>query len=371
MISKDDVLFLQLTGKEKDFSANKIVYLGWYGSGASAMLEYAESYLNSAGVLFEEFKRSAGDYARLDFLGMSIIFMYRHYCELIIKYLYIKYVHKVRNFASEDDYNNDIKDLLNKGHRVIDLWNYTSPIISDLRSRIKSVVPIEALKSYFEQVSSFDPDSMKMRYPIDKNLSPMVDEDVKIDIFNLHEKMVALAEAIQILDGEIDNQITHNASVDKLDDCFQRIKRYSKIFEEYISLVENNVEEVDEDDLGRTLFEFLNPTPEEIEENRKKREIIENLPDDALLILDALFYVGRDINQKHITLPKNRDTSLYNVLTAILEHIDHNSHNLDTALTDRNQIDFWISKTYESQLSNIRAAYGIISHYLKCENIKE
>ena len=183
--------------------------------------------------------------------------------------------------------------------------------------------------------------------------------------------MVALAEAIQILDGEIDNQITHNASVDKLDDCFQRIKRYSKIFEEYISLVENNVEEVDEDNLGCTLFEFLNPTPEEIEENRKKREIIENLPDDALLILDALFYVGRDINQKHITLPKNRDTSLYNVLTAILEHIDHNSHNLDTALTDRNQIDFWISKTYESQLSNIRAAYGIISHYLKCENIKE
>ena len=54
MISKDDVLFLQLTGKEKDFSANKIVYLGWYGSGASAMLEYAESYLNSAGVFIYE-----------------------------------------------------------------------------------------------------------------------------------------------------------------------------------------------------------------------------------------------------------------------------------------------------------------------------
>ena len=132
MISADDTVFLSRTGKEIDFSANKIVYLGWYGSGANSVLQYADSYLCSANVLFEEFKKSSGEYAKLDNLGIPIIFMYRHYCELIIKYLYIKYVHKVKSFASKDDYENDIKDFLNKGHRVIDLWDCTSPIVSEL-----------------------------------------------------------------------------------------------------------------------------------------------------------------------------------------------------------------------------------------------
>lgn len=371
MISADDTVFLSRTGKEIDFSANKIVYLGWYGSGANSVLQYADSYLCSANVLFEEFKKSSGEYAKLDNLGIPIIFMYRHYCELIIKYLYIKYVHKVKSFASKDDYENDIKDFLNKGHRVIDLWDCTSPIVSELKSRVKSVVPIEALDSYFKQVSTFDYDSMKMRYPIDKDLSAMINGHVKIDIFNLNAKMMGLAEAIEVLDGEIDHQITHNAPIDQLDNCFQRIKKYSDIFEKYISFLQTSIKEFDEDDLGYSPFDFIVPTSEEIEKRRKKDEIIKSLPDDALSILEALFYVGSDINQGLITLPKSRDESLYNILTKLLEFIQGQGHNLGEPLSDRDMIDFWISKTHDAQLSNINSSYGVVSAYLKCDNILE
>lgn len=241
MISANDVVFLSRTGEEKDYSGNKILYLGWYGSGAYSILEYAESYLLSADILFNEFKKSSGDYAKLDYLGIPIVFMYRHYCELIVKYLYIKYVHKVKSFASKDEYENDIKDFLNKGHRVIDLWNSTLPIISKLRSRVYSVVPIEALDSYFKQISTFDSDSMKMRYPIDKDLSAMINGHIKIDIFNLNDKMTGLAKAIEVLDGEIDNQIIHNAPIEQLDDCFQRIKKYSNNYEKYLSFLSNSI----------------------------------------------------------------------------------------------------------------------------------
>jgi hypothetical protein len=371
MISVDDIVFKDCTGKEDDFSANKIVYLGWYGSEAYSVLEYAESYLYSAGVLFKEFKRRAGDYAKLDFLGIPIIFMYRHYCELIIKYLYIKYVHKVKDFSSKDDYEADIKTFLSQGHRVIDLWKCASPIISKLRSRVRSTVPLEALDSYFTQVSAYDSDSMKMRYSIDKGMSAMINGHVKIDIYNLNEKMECLAKAINVLDSEIDCQITRNAPVEKLDDCFQRIKKYHTIYESYLSFLETTIKDEDNESLGNPISDILNPTPEKIEEREKKTELINKLADDALLILEASYYVGRDIISKRITLPKSRDESLYNILTALLEFISSQRHNFEEPLSDRDTIDFWFSKKNDAQLKYINACLGVISPYYLLDNILE
>lgn len=354
MISDKDIVFLKQTGEEIDFSPNKIVHLGWYGSGALSILEYAQSYLHSAIVLFEEFKKSEGDYAKLDSLGIPIVFLYRHYCELIIKYLYIKYVRKVKEFTTEEDYSNDIKDLLNKGHRITDLWNCTSPIISKLRTKVESTVSLEALGSYFKQISDFDHDSMLMRYPINKELAPLLSGDIKIDIFNLNEKMTHLAEAIQILDGEIDNQIVQNAPISELDNCFQIIKKNSDIYERYISLISDNIEDDNEDDMGHSPFDFLEPNSKFKEDYRKKEEIIKELPDDGLLILEALYYVGRNIRQDLINLPKCRDEAMYNILTALLEFIKQEGYNLGEPISNRDRIDFWNSKSNYSQLLYIR-----------------
>ena len=212
---------------------------------------------------------------------------------------------------------------------------------------------------------------MKMRYSIDKGMSAMINGHVKIDIYNLNEKMECLAKAINVLDSEIDCQITRNAPVEKLDDCFQRIKKYHTIYESYLSFLETTIKDEDNESLGNPISDILNPTPEKIEEREKKTELINKLADDALLILEASYYVGRDIISKRITLPKSRDESLYNILTALLEFISSQRHNFEEPLSDRDTIDFWFSKKNDAQLKYINACLGVISPYYLLDNILE
>lgn len=64
-------------------------HYGWEGTGAFAFWKYANAYYDSAEVLYEKYTQSKGDYAILDGVGITIAFLYRHFVELTVKYLYI------------------------------------------------------------------------------------------------------------------------------------------------------------------------------------------------------------------------------------------------------------------------------------------
>ena len=80
---------------------------------------FAQSYYESGEVLFEKFKDAKGDYRVLNSIGMTICFLYRHFVELYIKYLYLKFTQPNEN---------EFKNFLNSGHDLNKLWKATKPI---------------------------------------------------------------------------------------------------------------------------------------------------------------------------------------------------------------------------------------------------
>lgn len=134
-------------------------------------------------------------------------FLYRHFVELSVKHLSVKFACK-----SEEDY----KEFLNKNHNLYNLWMALKPSLSENRKRVGSSVSIGALEHYVLEVDKFDKDSMAMRYPVTKDLKP-TNASTRLDIVNLHDRMAELYRAFYTIAGDLENQLKIEVEQDEID----------------------------------------------------------------------------------------------------------------------------------------------------------
>lgn len=310
-MNKNDVVF-RLYKKEEHPNPDTFCHYGWEGTGCFAFWKFATAYYDSAEILFEKFQTSAGDYAVLDGIGVTMCFMYRHFVELSLKYFYVKYVS-----TTEDEF----KAFLNKGHRILDLWYDTKPTLSKLRKRVGSSVDLGVLEHYIDQFDKFDNDSMTMRYPIQKNLEPM-SKEAKLDIFNLHDRVKDLYLALDKLDCDLGNQLKADVSQDKID-VF--LSKYRDLLPK-VQVVLNELKPLTEKENVFNIHSFLNHKSD-ISTGMSQIKILKSCSCDELIMLDSLYYLGRATSSGELNLPKNpheakRDAIKFCVLNMGHDHLE-------------------------------------------------
>ena len=212
IMTEQDIIFKFYKQGERP-NPDCFCHYGWEGTEAFAFWKYARSYYESAIVLYERFTQSKGDFAVLDGIGLTLCFLYRHFVELTVKYLYFKFVVK----GDEAQY----RKFLKNGHGLNKLWIETRAIIKHLKDRVGSKVSLSCLDHYILEVDKFDQNEEAMRYPVKNNLKPM-HEPTRLDIFNLHDRMAELFDAFDKLDHDIENQLFADVRQDKIDSFLRK-----------------------------------------------------------------------------------------------------------------------------------------------------
>jgi hypothetical protein len=165
---------------------------------------YISGYRCAAESIYQKFAESSiYDNDVHDILVFPLCFLYRHMVELIIKYLFIKYsnqcVDEIRRF---------IKD---SSHKLTKAWEGTRPYIENLLSKFPSSdFKLDVLEGIIEHIDDFDGDSMRMRYPITKELQATNNNPVLLDVKQLHNGMMDFVDDLQKMNGFLDNVLTDN-----------------------------------------------------------------------------------------------------------------------------------------------------------------
>lgn len=341
-MKKEDVVFRLIPGNEMA-NPNSYCYYGWEGIGAFAFWRYATAYYESAEVLFEKFKASAGHNDILDNTGITMCFLYRHFVELTIKHLYVLFVCK-----SKDDY----KLFLKKGHHLVDLWNLTKPTLSSLKKRVGSSVDLGVLEHYIKEIDRFDPDSMMMRYPVSKDLKPL-HESSRLDIFNLHDRMVELYWAFVGLSNDLDNQFLDDVEQNKIDDF---LKKYEELRPRVFWLLEAMKPFADKENNEFDFFSFSEIKPQ-VENGIAAMELLLKCTDDELIMFDTLYYTGRAIKCGQLRLPKSPYEAKNDVAKMCVFNMEHDG--LSFGKPKNNSVMIW-QKASSSIIAYISAVIAVI-----------
>lgn len=303
-MTEKDVIF-KLYGNDDNPDPNCFCHFGWEGIGSFAFWKYACAYYECAEILFERFKDAKGDYAILDGIGLPICFSYRHFIELTLKYLFVKFV-----CTNEQEY----KDYLNKGHDLGELWNAIKSKLSELRKRVRSTVSLGCVEHYIKEFDKFDQSSMTLRYPVNKKLEPMRQE-TRLDIYNLHDRMRELYDAFNNLSYELENQLFIEVDSEKLD-------KFTDKYEELRSKIETIIDEIDsvkdEESKSANVLEWFKNS-----EASKIYSILKDCSDDELILLDTLYYTGRAIITEGLRLPRNRYDACIDVKKKCIQNMEH------------------------------------------------
>lgn len=286
---KDVVFKIIPAGKLAD--PNSFCHYGWEGTGSFAFWRYATAYYDSAEVLFEKFVNSPGENAILDGTGITMCFLYRHFVELSIKHLYVKFV-----CTTEEEY----KAILEKGHNLYELWHATKPKLSELKKRVGSSVDIGILEHYIMEFDRFDKDSMTMRYPIKKDLKPM-NGSTRLDIINLHARVNELYGAFEGIANDLDNQL--NKVIDQARiDAF--LEKYEELRPRVLWLIEAMKPFAENENKDLKGFNF-SELGSRINDGKDQMSLLLSCSDDELIMFDTLYYTGRAVKSRELNLPKN------------------------------------------------------------------
>ncbi len=294
----DDVIFREVEdGAQVDPSS--FCYFGWEGTGAYAFARYADAYYESACSLYEKIAQSKGQYSVIDSLGITMCFCYRHYVELYLKYIYVKFVCK-----TEEEY----KSFLNIGHNLVELWKTSVDTLKAQKERVGSSVNINIVEQYIKMINKFDNESMSMRYPINKKLEPM-HPSTRLDLQNLRDRMEELYYALNGLVCDLDNQITASIEEKEIEAFKQKYIEMSPSVSAFLSQVETFVDRTPREYSLSDIQKIQHPAPDEI-----PMTVYEAYNDDAIMLFDILFYAGREISQHGVTLPKDDTSKIIDVI---------------------------------------------------------
>lgn len=110
-----------------------------------------------------------------DILIYPIVFLYRHYIELVLKDI----IYNGRKLLAETP---EIPTY----HDIIQLWHQTKKILKQIESTNNSK-DFYAIEEILKQFSIHDPKSITFRYPTDKDGSDNINNLARVNIRNLSE----------------------------------------------------------------------------------------------------------------------------------------------------------------------------------------
>jgi hypothetical protein len=162
----------------------------------------------------------ASDRSYADFLVYPIIFLYRQYIELILKYLLLR----------GKPLFNEKFDLKNANHEIPPLWKECCGVLRRTFPNDTTLEhDIECIDGIISQLTTIDKSSMTFRYPVDKDGNPMLTSTIKlINLRNLSEVMRRVATFFDSASMAIDHE--HQT----LQDMEQEARYWEQQWEEYI-----------------------------------------------------------------------------------------------------------------------------------------
>jgi len=185
---KDDTLF----SSEGEWWAN--VSLTYFHDG---WMTYADGYKNAADTIVASINESKRVY---DPLVFPVVFLYRHYLELILKGLIIK---ACKLFGEKIDFK--------ENHRIDDLWDSCCALIK----RVSPGDSEEELRNIGNLINEFvkvDPFATAFRYPTDKKGNLSLPDMTHINILNISNvvnRIASLLDAAWTMIEEYQSLIPH------------------------------------------------------------------------------------------------------------------------------------------------------------------
>lgn len=291
MKKKNNLLFKFYELNElANISNEQFSHFGWEGKGTLAFFMYAESYKRAGELLYEKMK--IGNNSDRDALIFPLCFNYRHCMEMLLKFLFIKYSKKDKE---------GIKKFLDTNHDLDKIWNYLKPILEININKVDTKVDINLIESYVKEMHNFDKQSMRMRYPITKQLTPNNDGDLRMDFHNFHSQMLAFYNSICQIDYDIDNQIEYQAPKEDFNLFVEKYNLTKENIKGFINAIQpfaNKSSFVSTDINFKDLFS-------ENTEYTVIKNYLDKLSSDDKIMIEVLYYAGRDVNSKKVTLSKS------------------------------------------------------------------
>lgn len=267
-------------------------HFGWEGGEEFALYVFSDGYWESAKLILDTMIKNKNNFAIVDSLIYPLFFNYRHSIETFLKSLYFKFGDKSEEAR---------KKYLEIGHDLANLWNVVKPYLNKGKKHLGSTIDFDAVEHYILSVNKFDPDSMMMRYPIEKSLYKNKDHDFKLDYINFGERMNELENALRQLDYELSNPMTEEASFDEQKEFYTIYEKYKEKIDEFMILLEK--EACNE---GIRTYNFTDIL--EILDAIKESEVLQflqNCDSDLLILLDNLYYGGQAIDTHVVRLAKS------------------------------------------------------------------
>lgn len=162
-------------GHFHDFS-----HIAW-GDGDAQFYAYITGYKESADMLIKRAIDSKDTHI-LDTTFFPICFLYRQYIELALKEIYLKF----------SDSNKKKKMRSINTHNLLAIWNKVRSIIINYFPDDDKET-LDAVEDYISQFTNEDKGSFAFRYPMTKDLKLIHENERRINIVNLAERMSELA----------------------------------------------------------------------------------------------------------------------------------------------------------------------------------
>lgn len=290
-MNKTDIIIRELTQEElngrKPFS-----HFGWEGTGAFSFSTISDGYWDSAKILFEKMKAECNNFAIVDSLVYPLFFNYRHSIETYLKLLFFKYGEQTEQARCS---------FLELGHDLQNLWANLRPYLNKGKKHVGSTIDLDAVEYYIKSINGFDPDSMVMRYPVEKNLKSNKEHVYHFDFIHFGERMNELCDSLRQLDYELSDQMSETASVEELSAYLDRIEKYRPQIDSFLSILQAEAKK--ESVKTFNVHDFLDDL--ENYEPSKTIVFLKECDTDLLILLDNLFYGGRSVNEHVVRLDKS------------------------------------------------------------------
>ncbi len=339
-----DIILRELTPDEI-ISRQPFSHFGWEGVGAFSFLTISEGYWNCAKIIFEKMKENPNDFAMVDSLIYPLFFNFRHSIETYLKLLYFKFGEQTETAR---------RDFIEKGHNLQSLWATLRPFLNKGKKHVGCTVDLNAVEHYINEINKFDSDSMIMRYPIDKDLTPNKNLEHHFDYINLVARMNDLCDALRQIDYELSNQMDKSATLEELTQYIEIYNKYASQIKEFLELLQIDIDKdpqpFNASDFFSNLRSYVAP---------KHLQFLKSCDGDLLILLDNLFYAGRSVREQIVRLSQSMVDRQKEFVKLCNDLLDQDGLKFGEEPMD-SQINIW-GKTSSSLFENISLAVSIIT----------
>jgi len=151
---------------------------------------YPDAYKEAADKLVDQIEGHSWE----DGLVFPVVFLYRHYVELKLKYLIIEFDMLGGTVISDKEFNR---------HELVPLWNYVKGHIGCISGAVWDKEILRSLESLIKELDQLDPNSYRFRYSHDIKFqaNPLPDS---ISLGHFKEGMAIIEAGFGYIDGGID-----------------------------------------------------------------------------------------------------------------------------------------------------------------------